>query len=98
MSMREPFVPVAWPGTYVTNYSDWREGNIVHLHRTCDAVGYVIQTSQPAGLDPPALAVSAVLLNVRDMRSGAMCNIPSWGCAYATAESRFACSVCRCFP
>ena len=22
--LREPLVPVAWPGTYVANFSDWR--------------------------------------------------------------------------
>jgi len=50
--LREPLVPVAWPGTYVPNFSDWREGDIVLVHRTSDAIGYAIQASQAASLSP----------------------------------------------
>ena len=39
--LREPLVPVAWPGTYVPNFSDWREGDIVLVHRASDAIGYL---------------------------------------------------------
>ena len=50
--LREPLVPVAWPGTYVPNFSDWREGDIVLVHRAPDAIGYAIQASQAASLSP----------------------------------------------
>lgn len=45
-SLREPRVPGAWPGTHVPNFSDWRGGDIVLVHRTPDAIGYAIQASQ----------------------------------------------------
>ena len=48
--LREPLGPVAWPGTYVPNFSDWREGDIVLFHRTPDAIGYAIQVSQATSL------------------------------------------------
>ena len=50
--LREPLVPVAWPGTYAPNFSDWREGDIVLVHRTPDAIGYAIQASQATSLSP----------------------------------------------
>ena len=50
--LREPLVPVAWPGTYVPNFSAWREGDVVLVHRTPDAIGYAIQASQAASLSP----------------------------------------------
>ena len=50
--LREPLVPVAWPGTFVPNFSDWREGDIVLVHRTSDAIGYAIQASQATSLSP----------------------------------------------
>ncbi|MFT3819809.1 MAG: YiiX/YebB-like N1pC/P60 family cysteine hydrolase [Rubrivivax sp.] len=49
---REPLVPVAWPGTHVPNFSDWREGDIVLVHRTSDAIGRGIQLAQAASLSP----------------------------------------------
>ena len=55
---REPLVPVAWPGTYVPNFGDWREGDIVLVHRTTDAIGYAIQASQAASLSPVTRAGS----------------------------------------
>lgn len=45
-AQREPLVPVAWPGTYVPNFSDWRDGDIVLVHRTADSIGIGIQASQ----------------------------------------------------
>lgn len=50
--LREPLVPVAWPGTYAPNFSDWREGDIVLVHRTPDVIGYAIQASQATSLSP----------------------------------------------
>lgn len=50
--LREPLVPVAWPGTYVPNFSDWREGDIVLVHRAADAAGFAIQASQGMSLSP----------------------------------------------
>lgn len=50
--LREPLVPVAWPGTYAPNFSDWRERDIVLVHRTPDAIGYAIQASQATSLSP----------------------------------------------
>lgn len=61
------------------NFSVWRKGNIVHVHETSEAVRYAIQPSQAAGLGPSAQAVYSALLNVRDLRRGAMCNIASQG-------------------
>lgn len=49
---------MAWPGTYVPNFSDWREGDIVLVHRTPDAIGYAIQASQAASLSPVTRAGS----------------------------------------
>lgn len=43
---------MAWPGTYAPNFSDWREGDIVLVHRTPDAIGYAIQASQATSLSP----------------------------------------------
>ncbi len=51
-AQREPLIPAAWPGTYVPNFSDWREGDVVVVHRTADAVGLGIQASQAASFSP----------------------------------------------
>ena len=56
--LREPLVPAAWSGTYVPNFSDWREGDIVLVHRAPDAIGYAIQASQAASLSPVTRAGS----------------------------------------
>jgi len=48
--LRKPLVPAAWPGTYVPNFCDWREVDIVLVHRAPDAIGYAIQASQAASL------------------------------------------------
>jgi cell wall-associated NlpC family hydrolase len=45
-------VPAAWPGTYVPNFSDWQEGDIVLVHRTPDSIGLGIQASQAASFSP----------------------------------------------
>ena len=56
--LREPLVPAAWSGTYVPNFSDWREGDIVLVHRAPDVIGYAIQASQAASLSPVTRAGS----------------------------------------
>ena len=45
---REPNVPPGWPGSYVPNFSDWRLGDIVLVHRSADLVGAAIQAAQAA--------------------------------------------------
>lgn len=57
-AQREPLVPVAWPGTCVPNFSDWREGDIVLVHRSADLVGFGIQASQAASFSPVTRAGS----------------------------------------
>lgn len=44
----EPAVPASWPGSEVPNFSDWRDGDIVLVHRTRNAIGLGIQASQRA--------------------------------------------------
>ena len=48
--VREPNVPTGWPGTYVPNFSAWRLGDIVLVHRTADLTGAAIQGAQAASM------------------------------------------------
>ena len=48
---REPLVPSVWPGVYVPNFSDWREGDVVLIHRAMDTVGIGIQMAQASSLN-----------------------------------------------
>lgn len=47
-AQRERSIPAAWPGTYVPNFSDWREGDIVLVHHSSETASLAIVASQAA--------------------------------------------------
>lgn len=57
-SGRELRTPHGWPGTFVPNFSDWRGGDIVLVHRSADPVGAAIQAAQATSLSPVTRAGS----------------------------------------
>ena len=51
-------MPAAWPGVYVPNFSDWRDGDIILVHRAADAAGHALQAAQALSLSPVTRAGS----------------------------------------
>jgi len=52
-------VPVVWPGVHVPNFSDWRPGDIVLVHREVTPLGLAIQAAQAASRNALTRAGSA---------------------------------------